>query len=91
MTLLKINVITSLKNKQMKVFVKLPTGEKIACTVDGNNEIRKIKEVIIDQTGMTPEQIRLIFEGILLNDDSTFDSSGINDGATISMTVSLTA
>ena len=91
MTLLKINVITSLKNKQMKVFVNLPTGEKIACTVDGNDEIRKIKEVIIDQTGMTPEQIRLIFEGILLNDDSTFDSSGINDGATISMTVSLTA
>ena len=57
----------------MKIFVKRVTGKTIVIDVEKDEKISAIKRKIHEKEGLNPDKQKLIFLGIELEDDKTFN------------------
>lgn len=73
----------------MQVKVKTLTGRAILVDVEPTDRIFRIKEMVAEKEGLTPNQQRLIFNGSQLDDDKSMAESGIAAGATLHLVLTL--
>lgn len=67
----------------MKISVTMLTGKIINVEVQKNVSIEVVKETIQDKTGIQPKHQRLIFAGMLMDDDGCLSDYSIPEEATI--------
>jgi len=54
------------------IFIKTLTGKSISVEVDNRTTLRQLKDKIQEKEGVPPDQQRLIFAGMQLENDDTF-------------------
>ena len=74
---------TSQPSAVMSVLIKTLTGESVSVKVGKSEAINDLKIKIQARLGITPEQQRLLFEGVPLNDDGALNDYNIREGATL--------
>lgn len=68
----------------MIIKVKSLTGREIELEVEENDQIIRVKELIEEQSGVPPNQQRLIFNrGDLRPDEKTLAEFGIEEGSVL--------
>ncbi|KAH0793388.1 ubiquitin-like protein [Histomonas meleagridis] len=75
----------------MQITVLSPTGRSISITVEPNNTIREIKQILQTHLAIDPSQVNLLFHGQMLRNEETAESAQIEPGSTISIAINLTA
>mmetsp|Transcript_35469 Transcript_35469/g.35678 ORF Transcript_35469/g.35678 Transcript_35469/m.35678 type:complete len:80 (-) Transcript_35469:495-734(-) len=73
----------------MQIFIKTLTGRKQAFNFEPENQVLAIKQALQEKEGIEVSQIRLIFSGKQLGDDSALRDYNIPAGATIHMVLQL--
>ncbi|EJD51781.1 ubiquitin [Auricularia subglabra TFB-10046 SS5] len=73
----------------MIIKVKTLTGKEIELDIDLDDKITRIKEKVEEQSGVPPQQQRLIHQGRQLVDDKTARESNINPGNTLHLVLAL--
>ncbi|XP_078344184.1 polyubiquitin-C-like [Oculina patagonica] len=73
----------------MKIFVKTQTGETITLKVKPVYSISRVKEMIQDREGSSPDQQHLIFKDQKLKDDRTLRVYSILNEATLHLVLTL--
>ena len=72
---------TSQPSPVMSVLIKTLTGESVSVKVGKSEAVNSLKIKIQARLGITPEQQRLLFEGVPLNDDGALIDYNIQEGA----------
>ncbi|KZV91329.1 ubiquitin [Exidia glandulosa HHB12029] len=73
----------------MIIKVKTLTGKEIELDIDLDDKITRIKEKVEEQSGVPPQQQRLIFSGRQLTDDKTARESSIQAGSVLHLVLAL--
>jgi len=73
----------------MKIYVKMMNGYIITLDIEPNSSVALIKRKIEDMEGFCTDQQRLLFRGLPLEDYSTVQQYGIQDGNTINLLITL--
>ena len=73
----------------MKIQVYTVAGRHHDLTVEPTDTILSLKDQIHLLEGISVEQLRLLFQGANLSNDSTFESLNIKDGDTIHMVIDI--
>ena len=73
----------------MQVKVKTLTGRNILVDIEPQDKIIRIIEMMEEKEGISPAQQRLIFNGSQLDDDKTVQESGIQEGASLHLVLTL--
>ena len=74
---------TSQPSPVMSVLIKTLTGESVSVKVGESEAINDLKIKIQARLGITPEQQRLLFEGVPMNDDGALNDYNIREGTTL--------
>ncbi|KAG9058597.1 nedd8-conjugating enzyme UBE2F [Serendipita sp. 407] len=73
----------------MLIKVKTLTGKEIELDIDPDDKISRIKEKVEEQSGVPPQQQRLIFSGRQTMDDKTAAELNIVAGSTLHLVLAL--
>lgn len=73
----------------MLIKVKTLTGKEIEIDIDHDDKITRIKEKVEEQSGVPPQQQRLIFSGRQLVDEKTAREANITAGAVLHLVLAL--
>ncbi|CAD8213672.1 unnamed protein product [Paramecium octaurelia] len=68
---------------KMQIFIKTITGQTLAVVVENADTIEHLKQLIANQIGMPPEEQRLIFAGLQLDNAKTIQEYNIQCEATL--------
>ncbi|KAI6034574.1 hypothetical protein PISMIDRAFT_672502 [Pisolithus microcarpus 441] len=73
----------------MLIKVKTLTGKEIELDIDPEDKISRIKEKVEEQSGVPPQQQRLIFSGRQMPDDRTAEDFKITAGSVLHLVLAL--
>ncbi|KIM58749.1 hypothetical protein SCLCIDRAFT_1218288 [Scleroderma citrinum Foug A] len=73
----------------MLIKVKTLTGKEIELDIDSEDKISRIKEKVEEQSGVPPQQQRLIFGGRQMPDDKTAKDFNISAGSVLHLVLAL--
>jgi len=73
----------------MQIFIRTFVGKKVPYSVEPNDTILRIKEILQEKEVIQVEQVRLIYGGKQLEDSKTIESSQIEAGSTLHMILQL--
>jgi len=73
----------------MLIKVKTLTGKEIEIDIDPEDKITRIKEKVEEQSGVPPQQQRLIFSGRQLGDEKTAKEANIGAGSVLHLVLAL--
>ncbi|KAF8348719.1 ubiquitin-related domain-containing protein [Amanita rubescens] len=73
----------------MLIKVKTLTGKEIELDIDPSDQITRIKEKVEEQSGVPPQQQRLIFRGRQMSDDKTANDFNVEAGAVLHLVLAL--
>ncbi|EGO02297.1 hypothetical protein SERLA73DRAFT_133237 [Serpula lacrymans var. lacrymans S7.3] len=73
----------------MLIKVKTLTGKEIELDIDLEDKITRIKEKVEEQSGVPPQQQRLIFSGRQMPDDKTAKDFNITAGSVLHLVLAL--
>ena len=71
----------------MQIIVKPQRGKEITLEVEPTDSIEDVKAKIQEQTGLAPEQQRLVFAGKRLDDGNTLQQYPIQNNSTLHLVV----
>ena len=74
----------------MIIKIKLLNGQFKTIELNPSDKILKLKEILEESEGISPDQQRLIFGGKQLQENKSFEEHKIKDGAQISLLLALT-
>ena len=73
----------------MQIFIKTLSGKKTSFDFEAENLVRTVKEALQSKEGIKIEQIRLIFGGKQMIDESKLSEYNVKAGDTIHMVLQL--
>ena len=73
----------------MQIIVKTLTGKKQPMNFELDNTVLQVKQALQEKEGISIEQIRLIYGGRQLNDESRLNEYNLKAGAVIHMVLQL--
>jgi len=73
----------------MRIKVKTLTGREIELDIDDEDKITRIKEKVEEQSGVPPQQQRLIYSGRQMQDDKTAKELGVKPGDVLHLVLAL--
>ena len=73
----------------MLITIKTLAGRKISLDFEPGQKIMEIKESLQEKEGIPKDQIRLIYSGKVLNEESTIEEAHIQPGTIILMMMNL--
>ncbi|KZT60831.1 ubiquitin [Calocera cornea HHB12733] len=73
----------------MLIKVKTLTGKEIEIEIEPDDPISRIKEKVEEQSGVPPQQQRLIFSGRQMADEKTAKELNITSGSTLHLVLAL--
>lgn len=76
-------------SEDFQIFVKTLTNKNFVITVNANDDVRTIKERILEKEGIPPDQQRLIFAGKQIEDGNKISDYSIGKDATVHLVLRL--
>jgi len=73
----------------MLIKVKTLTGKEIEFEIEPEDKISRIKEIVEEQSGVPPQQQRLIFNGRQMSDDKTANELSVVPGSVLHLVLAL--
>lgn len=71
------------------IFVRTLTGKTITVEISADQTIAELKEAILEEEGIPPEQQRLIFSGSQLEDARTLSDYNMHNESTVHLVLRL--
>lgn len=73
----------------MQILIKTLTGKKHPMNFEPSTTVLQVKQSLQEKEGISVEQIRLIFGGRQLNDETSLADNSVEAGATVHMVLQL--